>query len=83
MPAPRATGVARRGNVILLVWVVFLADLFVGAGLLLSTRAALQTAGIAMVLAAALGMVGLTLAYYVQQRRRARDPSTGGTESRR
>jgi drug/metabolite transporter (DMT)-like permease len=64
--------VARRGNVILLVWVAFLADLFVGAGLLLSKRAALQTAGIAMVLGAALGMAGLTLWYYVQQRRLTR-----------
>jgi len=71
MPERRRATVARRGAVVLAVWVAFLADLLVGAGLLLSQRSALQTVGIAMVLGAALGMVALTLWYYVQQRRRA------------
>lgn len=62
---------ARRGAVLVFVWVAFLADLMVGAGLLLSKRALLFNLGVAMVLAACLGMAGVTLSYYVQQRRRA------------
>lgn len=61
--------VARRGAVLVLVWVAFLADLLIGAGLLLSTRPALFVTGLAMVLAACLGMAGITLYYYLQQRR--------------
>ena len=65
---------ARRGAVLVLVWVAFLADLMIGAGLLLSKRALLFNIGVAMVLAACLGMAGVTLYYYVQQRRRASPP---------
>ena len=60
---------ARRGLVLLIVWVAFLADLMVGAGLLLSSRQLLQTTGLAMVLGAALAMTGLTLWFYLQNRR--------------
>ncbi|MEK6975679.1 MAG: hypothetical protein AABY18_04975 [Candidatus Thermoplasmatota archaeon] len=60
---------ARRGSTLVLVWVLFLADLMVGAGLLLSQRTALFVTGLAMVLAACFGMAGVTLYYYVQQRR--------------
>lgn len=65
---------ARRGAVLVLVWVAFLADLVIGAGLLLSKRALLFNVGVAMVLAACLGMAGVTLYYYVQQRRAADSP---------
>lgn len=68
---------ARRGAVLVLVWVAFLADLVVGAGLLLSKRALLFNVGIAMVLAACLGMAGVTLYYYVQQRRATTPPKQG------
>jgi hypothetical protein len=63
--------VARRGLVLLLAWVAFLGDLLVGAGLLLSPRASLRAAGLAMLLAAALAMAALTLWFYVQNRRRS------------
>lgn len=59
----------RRGTVIVLVWLAFLADLIVGAGFLLSESETFFVVGIAMVLGACLGMAGLTLWYYVQQRR--------------
>jgi hypothetical protein len=64
--------VARRRWVLLVVWVAFLADLLVGAGLLLSERAALRTAGLAMIGLAAAVLVGFTLWFYVQNRRRAK-----------
>ena len=70
---PRGPAVARRGLVILVVWVAFLADLLVGAGLLLSDDARLNTLGLAMILVAAVALSGLTLWFYVQNRRRA-DP---------
>lgn len=70
MPGPGRAGMARRGAWLLVVWVAFLADLLIGAGLLLSSRAALFRTGLAMVLAASLGMTGVTLYYYLQQRRR-------------
>lgn len=66
--------VARRGLVILVVWVAFLADLLVGAGLLLSKDAALNTVGLAMILVAAVALSGLTLWFYVQNRRGATPP---------
>lgn len=62
---------ARRGGILALVWLLFLADLVVGAGFLLSDRQAFFVTGLAMVLAACLAMAGTTLYYYVQQRRRA------------
>lgn len=62
---------ARRW-LLLATWVAFLADLLVGAGLLLSRRDALRTAGLAMIGSAAAVLVGFTLWYYVQNRRRAR-----------
>lgn len=65
---------ARRGLVILLVWVAFLADLLVGAGLLLSEDAAMNAAGLAMILVAATALSGLTLWFYVQNRRKASPP---------
>lgn len=68
---------ARRGAVLVLVWVAFLADLMIGAGLLLSKRALLFNVGVAMVLAACLGMAGVTLYYYVQQRRATTPPKQG------
>jgi len=61
--------VARRGLVLLAVWVLFFADLFVGAGLLMSSKAAARSVGLAMLLAAGLALVGLTLWFYVQNRR--------------
>lgn len=66
---------ARRGLVILVVWVAFLADLLVGAGLLLSQDTALNTVGLAMILVAAVALSGLTLWFYVQNRRRAAPPN--------
>ncbi|HJQ93525.1 MAG TPA: hypothetical protein VJ874_04485 [Candidatus Thermoplasmatota archaeon] len=67
---------ARRGLVILLVWVAFLADLLVGAGLLLSRDATLNAAGLAMILVAAVALSALTLWFYVQNRRGAAPPPT-------
>jgi hypothetical protein len=67
--------VARRGLVLLLVWVAFLADLLVGAGLLISEDQALNTAGLAMILVAAAALSGLTLWFYVQNRRGAAPPT--------
>ena len=66
---------ARRGLVILLVWVAFLADLLVGAGLLLSKDGTLNTVGLAMILVAAVALSGLTLWFYVQNRRKAAPPN--------
>ena len=68
---------ARRSTVLVIVWAAFLADLMVGAGLLLSDRAGFFIAGVAMVLAACLGMAGVTLYYYLQQRRAATSPKQG------
>lgn len=68
---------ARRGGILVLVWGLFLADLMVGAGLLLSERTAFFVAGLAMVLAACLGMAGVTLYYYLQQRRASTPPKQG------
>jgi hypothetical protein len=70
--------VARRSVLLLVVWVAFLADLMVGAGLLLSDRAALFATGLAMVVAACLAMAGVTLFYYVQQRRAPATPPKQG-----
>lgn len=70
---------ARRGLVILLVWVAFLADLLVGAGLLMSKDATLNTVGLAMILLAAAALSGLTLWFYVQNRRQAARPLTKGS----
>jgi uncharacterized protein (DUF58 family) len=61
--------VARRGLVLLLVWVAFLGDLLVGAGLLLSPRPGLRVAGLVMLIAAVVAMSALTLWFYVQNRR--------------
>ncbi len=66
---------ARRGLLILVVWVAFLADLLVGAGFLLSSKEALRTAGLAMILVAAAALSGLTLWFYVQNRRGAAPPN--------
>lgn len=71
---------ARRGLLLLLVWVAFLGDLLVGAGLLLSQREALRTAGLAMLLSAVAAMSALTLWFYVQNKRRSVGPSTEPTE---
>jgi uncharacterized membrane protein len=68
--------VARRGLVILLVWVAFLADLLVGAGLLLSKDGTLNAVGLAMILVAAVALSGLTLWFYVQNRRKAAPPTS-------
>jgi uncharacterized membrane protein len=68
--------VARRGLVILAVWVAFLADLLVGAGLLMSRDATLNAVGLAMILAAAVALSALTLWFYVQNRRKAAPPPT-------
>jgi hypothetical protein len=72
--------VARRGLLLLLVWVAFLGDLLVGAGLLLSPRESLRTAGLVMLLAAVAAMSALTLWFYVQNKRRPTGPSTEPTE---
>jgi hypothetical protein len=61
--------------VLVVVWVAFLADLLVGAGLLLSQGAALRTAGLAMIGGAAVTLVAFTLWYYVQNRRGAAPPT--------
>ena len=68
---------ARRSTVLVVVWAAFLADLMVGAGLLLSDRPSFFIAGVAMVLAACLGMAGVTLYHYLQQRRAATSPKQG------
>ena len=60
-----------RGPDLVAVWVLFLGDLVLGAGFLLSARAGLRSLGLAMIGAAALALAGLTLWYYVQNRRRA------------
>lgn len=60
-----------RRVLLLAVWVAFLADLLVGAGLLLSQREVLRTVGLVMIGAAAAVLVGFTLLFYVQNRRRA------------
>jgi hypothetical protein len=67
--------VAPRGLVILVVWVAFLADLLIGAGLLLSKDPAVNTAGLAMILVAAVALCGLTLWFYLQNRRGAAPPT--------
>jgi uncharacterized membrane protein len=67
--------VARRGLVILVVWVSFLADLLIGAGLLLSKDATLNAVGLALILVAAVALSGLTLWFYVQNRRGATPPT--------
>jgi hypothetical protein len=77
LPPALDRAVASRSVVLLLVWVAFLADLMIGAGLLLSKRALLFNIGVAMVLAACLGMAGVTLYYYVQQRRASTPPKQG------
>lgn len=66
---------ARRGLVITVVWLAFLADLMVGAGFLLSTDDGLNTVGLAMILVAATALAGLTLWFYVQNRRKAAPPT--------
>lgn len=71
---------ARRGLLLLLAWVAFLGDLLVGAGLLLSQRESLRTAGLVMLLSAVAAMSALTLWFYVQNKRRSADPSTEPTE---
>jgi hypothetical protein len=53
------------------LWILFFTDLMVGAALLLSTKPTLQMVGLVMVLAAASTMMGLTLWFYVQNRREA------------
>lgn len=67
---------AKRGLLLLAAWVAFLADLLVGAGLLLSKDDALNAAGLAMILVAAAALSALTLWFYVQNRRKAAPPST-------
>lgn len=64
--APR---VAARRFLLLAIWIGFLGDLIVGAGLLISRDDRLNAIGLAMVLGAVAVMVGFTLYYYVQQRR--------------
>jgi hypothetical protein len=64
--------VARSRLVLLVVWVGFLADLLVGAGLLLSDRGSLRAIGLLMIGLAAFVLGALTLWFYVQNRRRAR-----------
>jgi hypothetical protein len=60
--------------VILAVWVLFLADLLVGAGFLLSTSGTLRTVGLVMIGGAAVALSGLTLWFYLQNRRGATPP---------
>jgi hypothetical protein len=67
--------VARRRFVLLAVWLGFLADLLVGAGLLLSKDGTLNAVGLAMILVAAGALAGLTLWFYVQNRRKAAPPT--------
>ena len=62
--------------VLLVAWIAFLADLLIGAGLLLSQDAALNTVGLVMIGSAALVLVGFTLWYYLQNRRGAAPPPT-------
>lgn len=65
---------------LLLVWVAFLGDLLVGAGFLLSSRQALRTTGLVMLLVAVAAMVALTLWFYVQNRRGKSRPPSALTE---
>jgi hypothetical protein len=58
-----------RRVVLLVAWTVFLGDLLVGAGLLLSPKEDLRTVGLAMLLSAVLAMSALTLWFYLQNRR--------------
>jgi hypothetical protein len=64
----------RRG-LVLLAWVAFLADLLVGAGFLMGSHAWMRTAGLAMLGGAVAVLAGLTLWFYVQNRRRASPPT--------
>lgn len=66
---------ARRGIGLLVVWVLFLADLLVGAGLLTSSHEARRTVGLVMLGSAAVALSGLTLWFYVQNRRGASPPT--------
>lgn len=63
---------ARRGLLVLAAWVAVIGDLLVGAALLMARDARLQAVGVALILAAALALSGVTLAYYLANRRRAR-----------
>ena len=75
---------AKRSTALVVVWAAFLLDLMVGAGLLLSDKPSFFIAGVAMVLAACLGMAGVTLFYYLQQRKAATtSPSTEPTDAHR
>ena len=56
---------------LLAVWVLFLADLLLGAGFLLSASGTLRAIGLGMLIGAALALAGLTLWFYLQNRLRA------------
>ena len=79
-----AAVVAKRSTMLVVVWAAFLLDLMVGAGLLLSDKPSFFIAGVALVLAACLGMAGVTLYYYLQQRRASTTrPSPEPTDAHR
>lgn len=67
----------RRTLAIAGIWVAFLADLFLAAGLLLSDRPGRRTLGLALILGAAAILVGLTLWFYIGNRRSAQPPASG------
>lgn len=64
----------RRALALLGIWIAFLADLLIGAGLLLSDDAGKRNLGVGMMLLAVLVLVGLTLLFYARNRRLAQPP---------
>ena len=67
---------AKRSVILLVVWIAFLADLLVGAGFLISGDETLRVVGLLMIGGSAFVLGGLTLWFYVQNRRGAAPPPT-------
>lgn len=65
---------AKRRVILLVVWIAFLADLLIGAGLLLSGDATLRAVGLLMIGGSAFVLGALTLWFYVQNRRGVAPP---------
>lgn len=61
--------------VLVVVWVAFIADLFVGAGFIVSGDGTLRAIGLLMIGGLAVVMGALTLWFYMQNRRRASPPT--------
>lgn len=67
--------VRRRTLALVGIWVAFIANLFLAAGLLLSDNPGRRTLGVALILGAAAILVGLTLLFYVKNRRQVQPPA--------